>query len=63
MEGCKGGISTPSYKQAVANRGNKPIEEDRYPLAERQRNREKEQEGSKSKENNNTKERKEANKE
>ena len=62
MEGCKGGSSTPSYKQAVANRGKKPIEDNIGPSDGRQRKREEEQKGSKSRENNNTKESEEVDK-
>lgn len=29
MKGGRGGGSTPSYKEAVANRGKKPLENDR----------------------------------
>ena len=45
MDGRKGGGSTPSYKQAIVNRGEKPMEKDRGPLEGRQRNSEEERDG------------------
>lgn len=63
MEGRKGGTFTPSYKQAVADRGKKPIEYDRGPSEGRKRNNEEKQDGTESRENNSTKENEEENKE
>jgi len=56
MEGHKGGSSTPSYSQAVASRGKKPIETARGPSGERKRNIEEEWDLTKTREDNRTKE-------
>jgi len=63
MEGRKGGSSTPSYNQAMASRGKKPMDYDRGPSEGRKRNSEEEQDSTKSKENNSTKENEEEDKE
>lgn len=62
IEGHKGGSSTPSYRQAVANRGKKPIEFVRRPSGEERRNMEEDQDLSKSREDNDTKENEEEDK-
>lgn len=54
MEGRKGGSSTPSYSQAVAIRGKKPIETTRGPLGEGKNNIEEEQDLTKTREDNRT---------
>eukprot|EP00253_Pinus_taeda_P016889 PITA_16889 len=61
--GDKGGSSTPSYKEVVANRGKKPMEYDKGPPQGRKRKSEQEQDGNKSRENNSTKENEEEDKE
>ena len=38
MEGRRGGIATPSFKEAIANRGKKPLENARGTLEEGERN-------------------------
>eukprot|EP00253_Pinus_taeda_P015648 PITA_15648 len=61
--GDKGGSSTPSYKEVVANRVKKPMEYDKGPPQGRKRKSEQEQDGNKSRENNSTKENEEEDKE
>jgi len=55
MEGCRGGNSTPSYKEAMANRGKKPLENARGTGAEGKRNMEEETGEAINKEKNGTK--------
>ena len=55
MDGRRGGSSTPSYKEAVANKGKKPPENVRGTVEEGRRNMEGEIEGTKMKENKRTK--------
>lgn len=62
MEGCKGGSSTPSYKQVVASRGKKPLENDKGTSEEGKRNMEEELDGTKTRENNSTKDNEEEDK-
>ena len=62
MEGCKGGSSTPSYKQVVASWGKKPIECVRGPSESGKRNMEEDQDVTKPREDNNTKENEEEDK-
>eukprot|EP00253_Pinus_taeda_P030139 PITA_30139 len=61
--GDKGGSSTPSYKDVVANRGKKAMEYDKGPPQGRKRKSGQEQDGNKSRENNSTKENEEEDKE
>lgn len=63
MEGRKGGSSTPSYKQVLASRGKKPIENDRGTSEEGKGNIEKELDGTKTRGNDSTKDNEEENKE
>lgn len=56
MEARKGGSSTPSYRQAVASRGKKPIKSVRGPSGEGKRNMEEDQDSTKPREENSTKE-------
>ena len=62
MEGHRGGSSTPSYKEAVANRGKEPLGNVRSTTEEGKRNTEEETEGTKRKENNSTKDKEEEDK-
>lgn len=55
MEGRRGGSATPSYKEVVASRGKKPIENARVTSEEGKRNMEEETAGVNTKENNGTK--------
>eukprot|EP00253_Pinus_taeda_P008870 PITA_08870 len=59
MEGRRGGSSTPSYKEAIASRGKKHLENVIGTAVEGNRNTEEEIEGTKTRENNNTKEKEE----
>jgi len=62
MEGCKGGSSTPSYKDAIASRGKSPLGNVRGFVEEEKRNNEKETYGATPKENGSTKDREEEDK-
>lgn len=55
MEGHRGWSSTPSYKEAIANKGKKPPDYCRGTVEEGRRKREVETEGTKMKENESTK--------
>lgn len=55
MYGHRGGSSTPSYKEAVANKGKKPLEKSRSNAKKGRKNREEEPESTKSKEKDGTK--------
>jgi len=59
MENHRGGSSTPSYKEAVANKSKKLPENARVPVEEGRKNMEEEIEGTKLKENNGTKDKEE----
>ena len=62
MEGCRGGSSTPSYKDAIASRGKSPLGNVRGSVEEEKRNNEKETDGARPKENGSTKDREEEDK-
>ena len=55
MEGCRGGSGYPSFKEAVASRGKKPLENARGTGERGKRNMEEETEETMSKEKNGTK--------
>jgi len=62
MEGCRGGSSTPSYKEAITSIGKKPLENARGTIEEGKINMEEKIEGTKTKENNSTKDKEEEDK-
>ena len=62
MEGRKGGSSSPSYRQAMASQGKKPLESIRDPSEEAKRSMEEEQDFTKSRKDNKTKENEEEDK-
>lgn len=59
MDGCRGGSSTPSYKEVVTNKGKKPLELGKINTKEGGKNREEETESIKAKENDDTKDKEE----
>ena len=59
IEGRRGGSSTPSYKEAIASRGKKPLEKARGTMEDGKRNMEEEIGEAMNKENNGTKDKEE----
>ena len=59
MDGCRGGSSTPSYREVVDNKSKTPPESSRGNTMEGGKNREEEIESNKDKENDGTKDKEE----